>query len=169
MPNTHRNIPKTGAKQSKMPTPYDIPAQLYIQHLAKYIKDNIDQVQPQPWTTIAKTSSHTSRQPEDPDWWFTRAASILRKTYIHGPIGIERLRAEYGGRHRKGVSREHTRKGSGANIRKILQQLEAAGLIETTKNKGRNITSQGRRTLDKLAADIKEQLEKTHPELKKYP
>ena len=152
-----------------MPTPYDIPASTFIQHLAKYIKDNIDQVQPLPWTITAKTSSHTSRQPEDPDWWFTRAASILRKTYTHGPIGIEKLRAEYGGRHRKGAIREHTRKGGGTNIRKILQQLETAGLIETTKNKGRKITSEGRRTLDKLAADIKKQLEKTNPELKKYP
>ena len=152
-----------------MPTPYDIPASTFIQHLARYIKDNIDQVQPLPWTITAKTSSHTSRQPEDPDWWFTRAASILRKTYTHGPIGIEKLRAEYGGRHRKGAIREHTRKGGGTNIRKILQQLETAGLIETTKNKGRKITSEGRRTLDKLAADIKKQLEKTNPELKKYP
>ena len=153
-----------------MPTPYDIPAQLYIQHLAKYIKDNIDQVQPPPWSTLTKTSTHTQRQPENPDWWFTRAASILRKIYVHGPIGIEHLRADYGGRHRKGVSREHVRKGGGTNIRKILQQLEAAGLIEKNpKNQGRTITREGRRTLDKLAADIKEQLEKTQPELKKYP
>jgi small subunit ribosomal protein S19e len=152
-----------------LPTPHDIPPQLYVQRLAKYIKDNIDQIQPPPWTTTAKTSSHTSRQPENPDWWFTRAASILRKTYIHGPIGIEKLRADYGGRHRKGSIREHVRKGSGTNIRKILKQLETAGLIQTTKNQGRTITSEGRRTLDKLAAEIKEQLEKTQPELKKYP
>jgi len=152
-----------------MPTPYDIPPQTYIQQLAKYIKNNIDQIQPPPWTTTTKTSSHTSRQPENQDWYYTRTASILRKTYLHGPIGIEKLRAEYGGRHRKGSIREHTRKGSGANIRKILQQLETAGLIEPTKNKGRTLTHEGRRTLDKLAADIKKQLEKTHPELKKYP
>jgi len=146
-----------------------VPATLYVQHLAKHIKDNIDQVQPPPWTITSKTSSHTSRQPEDPDWWFTRAASILRKVYARGPIGIEKLRSEYGGRHRKGAIREHARKGGGTNIRKILQQLEAAGLIETTKGKGRSITREGRRTLDKLAADVKEQLEKKHPELKKYP
>jgi len=152
-----------------LPTPHDVPAQIYIQRLAKHIKDNIDQVQPPPWATIAKTSSHTERQPQDPDWWFTRAASILRKTYTHGQIGTQKLRAEYGGRHRKGAIREHARKGSGSNIRKILQQLETAGLIETTKNKGRTLTREGRRTLDRLAAEIKEELEKTQPELKKYP
>jgi len=152
-----------------LPTPYDILPSLFIQRLAKYIKDNIDQVQPPPWSSAAKTSSHTQRQPEDPEWWFTRAASILRKIYIHEPIGLEHLKAEYGGRKRKGVSREHVRKGAGSNIRKILQQLEAAGLTETTKNKGRTITKEGRRTLDKLAAEIKEELEKKQPELKKYP
>ena len=152
-----------------MPTPYNIPASLFIQHLAKHIKDNIDQVQPLPWSHLVKTSSHTQRQPEDPDWWFTRAASILRKIYLHGPIGTEQLRAEYGGRKRKGVSREHAKKGSGSNLRKIMQQLEAAGLIQTTKNKGRTITQEGRRTLDRLAAEIQEELEKKQPELKKYP
>jgi small subunit ribosomal protein S19e len=61
------------------------------------------------------------------------------------------------------------RKGGGGNIRKILQQLEAAGLVEKTRSEGRIISREGRRRLDKLAAEIKEQLEKTQPELKKYP
>jgi len=67
------------------------------------------------------------------------------------------------------VSREHVKKGGSSNVRKILQQLEAAGLIETTKSKGRTITKEGRQTLDKLAAQIQEELEKKQPELKKYP
>jgi len=152
-----------------LPTPHNIPASLFIQRLAKHIKDNVDQVQPLPWSTLAKTSSHTQRQPQEPDWWFTRAASMLRKTYLHGPIGTERLRADYGGRKGMKVSREHVKKGGGSNVRKILQQLETAGLIETTKNKGRTITKEGRRTLDKLAAQIQEELEKKQLELKKYP
>jgi len=152
-----------------LPTPYNIPASLFIQRLAKYIKDNVDQVQPPPWSSIVKTSSHTQRQPEAPEWWFTRAASTLRKIYLYGPIGIEHLRAEYGGRKSKGDIREHARKGGGSNVRKIMQQLEAAGLVEPIKNKGRAITKEGRRTLDRLAAEIKEELEKKQPELKKYP
>jgi ribosomal protein S19E (S16A) len=50
-----------------------------------------------------------------------------------------------------------------------MQQLETAGLIEADKNKGRIMTKDGRRTLDKLAAEIQEELEKKMPELKKYP
>lgn len=152
-----------------MPTPYNVPASLFIQRLAEYIKDNFDQVQAPPWASIVKTSSHSQRQPEDSEWWFTRAASILRKIYIRGPIGIEHLRAEYGGRKDMGVSREHTRKGGGSNVRKIMQQLESAGLVENTKNKGRTITKDGRRTLDRLAAEIQKELGKKQPELKKYP
>jgi small subunit ribosomal protein S19e len=152
-----------------LPTPYNVPAPDFIQRLAKYIKDNIDQVQPPPWSQIAKTSSHTTRQPEDPEWWFIRAASIMRKIYIYGPIGTQQLRADYGGRTGGKVHREHVRQGSGSNIRKIMQQLETAGLIEADKNKGRIMTKDGRRTLDKLAAEIQEELEKKMPELKKYP
>jgi small subunit ribosomal protein S19e len=111
---------------------------------------------------MVKTSSHTQIQPEDPDWWFTRTASILRKIYLEGPIGIQHLKAKYGGRKSLGVRRQHARKGGGSNIRKILQQLETAGLVETTKGKGRVLTKQGRRILDKTAAETKE-------ELKKYP
>ena len=152
-----------------MPTPYDVPASQFIPHLAKYIKDNVDQVQPPPWTLMVKTSSHTQSQPEDPDWWFTRTASILRKVYVEGPIGIEHLRARYGGRKNLGVRRQHARKGGGSNIRKILQQLETAGLIETKKGKGRVLTKEGRRILDKIAAETKKEIEKNLPELKKYP
>jgi len=126
-------------------------------------------VQPPPWAPLVKTSTHTQRQPEDPDWWFTRTASILRKTYIEGPAGTERLRAEYGGRKSLGVRRQHARKGGGSNVRKILQQLEAAGLVEATKGRGRVLTKEGRRVLDRIAAEIKDELEKKQPELKKYP
>jgi len=152
-----------------MPTPYDVPASQFIPRLAKYIKDNVDHAQPPPWALMVKTSSHTQRQPEDPDWWFTRTASILRKVYFEGPIGIESLRARYGGRKSLGVRRQHARKGGGSNARKILQQLETAGLVETTKGKGRTLTKEGRRVLDKIAAEVKEELEKNLPELKKYP
>ena len=87
---------------------------------------------------------------------------------MKGPVGIERLRREYGGRIDRGVKREHARRGASANIRKILQQLEAAGLVETQKNRGRIVSKEGRRLLDKESTEIKKELEKAVPELKKY-
>ena len=151
-----------------MPTPYDVPAQIFIEKLTRYVKDNIDQVTPPPWAHYAKTGSFATRQPQDPDWWFTRCASILRKTYTRGPIGVERLRAQYGGRKDGGVRPEHVKKGAGSNIRKVFQQLEAAGLVESLKGQGRVLSSEGRRLLDTIATELKVELQKKIPELAKY-
>ena len=87
---------------------------------------------------------------------------------MEGPIGVERLRSDYGGRLSRGAKPEHRRRGGGTILRKALQQLEAAGLVETLKNRGRAVTKDGRHTLDRLAGEIKEDLEKKLPELKKY-
>ncbi|KYH41887.1 MAG: 30S ribosomal protein S19 [Candidatus Bathyarchaeota archaeon B26-2] len=151
-----------------MPTPYDVPPSLLIERLSEYLKKNVDEVKPPPWAFIVKTGVHAQRPPQDPDWWFVRCASLLRKVYVKGPIGIERLRSEYGGRKDRGVLPEHSKKGSGAIIRKALQQLEEAGLIETIKGRGRMITPKGRGLLDSLSTEIKRRLEKISPEIKKY-
>lgn len=151
-----------------MPTPYDVPAPILIERLARYLRENVDEVIPPPWSSFVKTGSHAAESPQDPDWWFTRCASLLRKIYMKGPVGISRLRSEYGGRIDRGARPEHVRKGGGAIVRKALQQLEAAGLVETLRNRGRVVTRGGRRLLDRLAAEIKKELEKKHPELEKY-
>ena len=151
-----------------MTTPYDVPASKFIKILSKYIKENVDQVQPPAWAAIAKTGSHTEKQPQDADWWYTRTASILRKVYVHGPIGLESLRGDYGGRKGFSVRPNHASKAGGSNIRKILQQLEAAGLIQTTRPKGRVMSPKGRKLLQEVSQDVHKELVKTAPELKKY-
>ena len=151
-----------------MPTPYDVPANLLIRRLAYYLKDEVDQITPPAWASMVKTGSHAQRPPQNTDWWFTRCASVLRKVYLKGPIGIQRLRAEYGGRKDKGVRPEHARKGSGTIVRRALQQLEEAKLVESLGNRGRIATKQGRSLLDRLATELKKELEKQIPELKKY-
>lgn len=151
-----------------MPTPYDVPPSILIERLARYLRDNVDAVRPPEWAAYVKTGVHAERAPQNPDWWYVRCASLLRKVYIRGPVGVEHLRSEYGGRRDRGVRPEHARKGSGAIIRRALQQLEEAGLIQTVKGKGRVVTPRGRSLLDSLSADIKRQLEKTNPALSKY-
>jgi small subunit ribosomal protein S19e len=151
-----------------LPTPYDVPPPVLIDRLARYLREEADVIVAPTWTPFVKTGSHTQRPPQNPDWWFTRCASLLRKIYVKGPIGIERLRSEYGGRIDKGVKPEHVRKGGGAIIRKALQQLEAAGFVEQLRNRGRVVTGDGRQLLDKLSTEIKKNLEKTQPELGKY-
>ncbi len=159
---------ETPRGQDNLITPNDVPASQLIQKLAKYLKENIDAINPPQWSTIAKTGSHTEKQPQNPDWWYTRCASILRKIYIHGPIGIEKLRADYGGRKDRGVKPDRTAKAGGSTIRKVLQQLETVGYIETQKTRGRKTTRQGRKLLQELAEELNKELTKQNPELKKY-
>ncbi|MGB9756766.1 MAG: 30S ribosomal protein S19e [Candidatus Bathyarchaeales archaeon] len=147
-----------------MTTPHDVPASKFIEKLAKYLKENVDEINPPSWASIAKTGPHVQRQPQNSDWWYIRCASLLRKIYIHGPLGLEKLRADYGGRKDFGVKPEHVVKAGGSIIRKALQQLEAAGLIETSKPKGRRMTREGRKLLQEIAEEVGKEL----PELEKY-
>jgi small subunit ribosomal protein S19e len=149
-------------------TVYDVPADILIERLARYLKENVKEVRSPEWAAYVKTGSHVERAPHNPDWWYIRAASILRKLYIKGPIGISRLRKEYGGRKRRGAKPAHFRKAGGSIIRHILQQLEEAGLAEREGNRGRVLTPKGRSLLDAMAARIKRDLEREMPELKVY-
>ena len=151
-----------------MTTPHDVPASKFIEKLAKYLKENVEEVQPPSWSTFAKTGSHVEKQPQNPDWWYTRGASLLRKVYVHGPIGLERLRSDYGGRKGFTVRPNHASKAGGSNIRKLLQQLEAAGLIQITRPAGRRMTPKGRKMLQEVSEDLHKEMVKVLPELKKY-
>lgn len=136
----------------------DVPADVFIERLSMYIKSEVESVKPPEWSLWVKTGVSRERPPDDPDWWYKRAASILRKLYLKGPLGVDDLRLMYGGRKDRGVRPEHFYKGGGAIIRKILQQLEEAGLVEKTP-KGRVLTSKGRSLLDRLAANIRRELD----------
>jgi len=156
-----------------LPTPYDVPPDKLIERLARYLKREVEAVRPPEWALFVKTGSHAQRPPQDPDWWYVRCASLLRKLYIHGPLGVERLRSMYGGRKDRGHRPEHHRKAGGSIIRKALQQLEAAGLVEKLTDGrghvvGRVLTPKGRSLLDRLATEVKRELEKVIPGLEKY-
>jgi small subunit ribosomal protein S19e len=148
--------------------PNDVPASELIEKLATYLRENVDAVTPPPWTVAAKTGTHVGKQPQKPDWWYTRCAAILRKIYVHGPTGIERLRAEFGGGKRHGSMPRHASKAGGSTVRKAMRQLEAAGLIEPAKPQGRRLSKEGRKLLQELAEEVGKELIKRVPELEKY-
>lgn len=151
-----------------MITPNDVPASRLIQKLAKYLKENVDAVAPPVWASYAKTGTQAHKTPQDPDWWYTRCASVLRKIYVHGPIGIQKLRADYGGRKDNGTKPEHATKAGGSTIRKALQQLQTAGYVQTLKPQGRKVTREGRKLLQEIAEDVNKQLIQEIPEMAKY-
>jgi len=114
----------------------------------------VGEISPPEWSRTTKTSAHRELPPHDPDWWYKRCASLLRKLYVHGTVGVSRLRLEYGGRKRRGTRREHSRKGAGSSVREPLQQLEKAGLVAKVEAKGRKLTSQGKNLLERIATDL---------------
>lgn len=137
-----------------MPTPLDVPSDALIDSLSKFLKANVGEVAPPPWALTAKTGSHRERPPANPDWWYNRCASLLRKLYIHGPVGIARLRVEYGGRLRHGTHIEHSRVAGGSAIREPLQQLQKAGFITVEAKQGRKLTAEGVNLLNRVTADL---------------
>ena len=151
-----------------MTTAYDVPSDVLIGKLSGYFKENIKDVTPPEWAAHVKTGSHVERVPQMPDWWYIRTASLLRKLYMDGPVGVQRLRKEYGGRKRKGNAPAHHRKAGGSIIRTSLQQLEKAGLVDKVEKSGRVVSKKGRSLLDAMSTQIKKDLDREKPELKSY-
>ncbi len=124
-------------------------------------------VQPTEWSKFVKTGHHKERLPDSDEWWFYRAAAILRSIARLGPIGTQKLKVKYGGKKNRGHKPEHRYNASGSIIRKILQQLEKSELIKQTEkgvHKGRILTAKGTSFLDKIAVQIAKQQHKESKE-----
>ena len=150
-----------------MTTAYDVPTDKLIASLAEEMKKT-DSITPPEWSSLVKTGIHREKSPDDPDWWFTRVAAVLRKVYTDGPIGTEQLSAHFGGPVDRGSKPYHAWSGSRSIIRLSLQQLEEAGLVVTNKNKGRAISPKGQSLLDNTSHAIFKELVKDNPKLAKY-
>jgi len=138
-------------------TLYDIEPHRYNKLLASKLKE-IKEFEMPEWAKFVKTSSGKKRPPIEEDWWYARAASILRQIYLRGLIGVNRLKTKYGGKKDRGVAPSKFQKASGKIIRTILQQCEKAEFVEKFKDKkaGRRLTKKGKEFLDKVASEAKE-------------
>jgi len=145
---------------------YDVPADVLIDKLTEILK-NEDLPAPV-WTPFVKTGSHADKPPQKSDWWYTRCASILRKVYLHGPMGVNDLRKVYGGGKAVGYGARNHRDAGGVIIRTAIQGLEKLGYIEKVAGKGRVISKNGMQKLDRLATEILTQLISETPQLKVY-
>lgn len=149
-----------------MTTVYDIPPNVLIDKVAEELK-GIDAINPPDWAMFSKTGVHKQAPPEEEDWWYRRSAAVLRRVYINGPVGVQRIRSFYGGKRDRGSNPYRFRRGSGSVIRTALQQLENAGFIEKEKS-GRKISATGRSFIDQIAHGLKESVSASVPELAKY-
>jgi small subunit ribosomal protein S19e len=154
-------------KRIPMTTAYDVPAKELIAALSKKLQ-NESAIVPPDWSKYVRTGVSKENPPENKEWWHTRCASILRKLYVKKEMGVEHMRAEYGGKRNRGSKPNKAEAGSGAIVRHALQQLETAGYVTKMKGKGRLLTSKGVKLLDNTSFEVKQSLLEAFPELKKY-
>lgn len=155
-------------KNTPMVTFYDVPAEALVDELAARLEDLIDEPD---WAAFAKSGTDRELPPDQEDFWYRRAASILRIVAKDGPVGVERLTTRYGGGKegtvRYGVAPRHRVDGSGNVVRTILQQLEDAGLVDEPQHTdGRIVTPEGRSLLDETAGDTIDALDRA--DLERY-
>jgi small subunit ribosomal protein S19e len=152
-----------------MTTLYDVPAEDLIEAVAADLADDPAIEEPD-WLRYAKSGVDRELPPEQDDFWTRRAASLLRKVAVDGPVGVGSLRTEYGtakqGSNRYRVRPRRKADSSGKIIRVALQQLGEAGYAETAEGEGRVITPEGRSFLDDVAARVIEETD--DPDLARY-
>lgn len=83
-------------------------------------------------------------------------ASIARRVYLRGGVGVGEFSRIYGGLKSNGARRPHYAAGARGVIRHILQQLQELDLVAKRKErKGRFLTRNGQRELDTIAGQQK--------------
>jgi len=113
------------------------------------------------WSMYVKSGVSKQRPPADDNFWYIRAAAILRQLYIKGVVGVNRLKTRFGSKKDRGVRPDKFKKASGKIIRVILQQAEKAGFVEKLSRiqYGRRLTQKGRDFLDKIEVPTRKSVE----------
>ncbi len=134
---------------------YEIEAQEYNKKLAEALK-KIPEFEVPEWVYFVKSGAAKERPIDDDDFWFKRAASILKQIYKKKIVGTQRLRTKYGSKKNRGYAPEEFRKAGGKIIRTILQQSDKAGFTEIAepvkgireRKPGRKLTEKGKSFLE---------------------
>jgi len=136
---------------------YEMDAQQYNLRLAEALK-KIPEFKHLEWVEYVKSSTSKERPIDDTDFWYKRAASILRQIYRNKTVGVNRLRTKYGSKKNRGFKPERFKRAGGKIIRTILQQSDKAGFTEIVKKikgvrkikPGRKLTENGKKFLESI-------------------
>lgn len=139
---------------------FELNAQEYNLRLAEALKQ-IPEFEKPDWVNFVKSGPAKERPINDEDFWYKRAASILRQIYKKNIVGVNRLRTKYGSKKNRGFRPEEFRKSGGKIIRTILQQSDKAGFTEIAKaikgvrgkKPGRQLTPKGKEFLESIGGE----------------
>ncbi|XP_071548777.1 small ribosomal subunit protein eS19-like isoform X2 [Panulirus ornatus] len=141
-----QKMPSVGVK--------DVNQQAFTKAFAEFLKKS-GKVKVPDWSDLIKTARFKELAPYDDDWFYTRVSAVARHIYMRSPVGVGAVRKIFGARYSRGTRPSHFCISSGSVARKSLQTLESLKLVEKVPSGGRRLTSQGRRDLDRIAAQIK--------------
>ena len=109
----------------------DVAADKFIAAYADVLKNNDKFVVPK-WVDLVKTGVNKELCPYDPDWYYIRAAAIVRKIYLREGTGVGSLKRRFGGNYRRGAAPDKHQDGAGGLIRTILLNLDKLNITEAT-------------------------------------
>lgn len=133
----------------------DVPAQEFITAYAQFLQRQ-GKLEIPGYVDLVKTSAGNELPPQESETWFyKRAASAARHIYLRKTVGVGKLNKLYGGAINRGGRPSKHADASGSVNRKVLQSLEKLGVLEVTP-KGRRISANGQRDLDRIAAQTLE-------------
>merc|ERR1711904_24615 len=164
-----------GRKDNEFVTLKDVPANDFIAAYADFLK-RTNKIELPKWVDLVKTGHYHELTPYDEDWFYTRAAAIMRKIYVKPNVGVGRLANKFGAKERNGSVRKHHAKDSKAVIRACLKALEKAKLMTRYTDpkrtdfaedsmpdlepiKARRVVSDnGKKTINNIAKEVYERL-----------
>merc|ERR1711881_802738 len=164
-----------GRKEQDFVTLKDIPANDFVAAYADFLKKS-NKIELPSWVDLVKTGHFHELAPYDEDWFYTRAAAIIRKLYIKPTVGVGRLANKFGGKERNGSARKHHAKDSKAVIRACMKALEKAKLLTRFNDPKRNdfaedtrpdsdvklnrrvVSDEGKKTINNVAKDVYDRL-----------
>ena len=142
-------------------TVFDAPANKFVNQVAAFFKEkNIIKIPK--YASLVKTSRSHDCEPINPDYFYYKAAAIVRKLYRTKSknVGVGSLRVKYSKKERRGSQPHKTFRAGGKIIREIVIQLKNAGYLknyggkEDETNSGLFLTQKGRSELDKIASGL---------------
>ncbi|OIR57597.1 MAG: 40S ribosomal protein S19 [Amphiamblys sp. WSBS2006] len=127
---------------------------VFIERYAAYLRTRKDFVVPASLHGV-KTGVGKKLPPEDPEWAYTRAASIVRFVYLSGENGVTcgMLRRKYGCKKDRGTKPERRSLGSGAVVRRLMQALGEINVLELNAGNRRVVKKEGVKEIETITKE----------------
>lgn len=75
-----------------------VPVSLEWTCIIRFISNRSDKIKLPDYVDYVKTAKHKELAPYDRDWYYIRAASVVRHIYLRKGVGVGALQKVYGGR-----------------------------------------------------------------------